>query len=139
MRNAQREAGVGPADISGVYAHGTGTPKGDIAEIHALNDVFAERIATLPVTSLKGHGSSRQVGVGDEPRRRHGRDATRRDPADGLDRQPRSRGAVRLVLEQPEGDRRHGDPDQRFGFGGQNASMVFTPTWSADLACGDAR
>ena len=41
------------------------------------------------------HGAPRQLGVGDEPRRRHRRDAPRRDPADGVDRQPRPRGPLR--------------------------------------------
>jgi 3-oxoacyl-[acyl-carrier-protein] synthase II len=53
MEEAQRAAGVGPADIDVLYAHATGTPKGDEAEIRALNRVFAS--TDVVVTGIKGH------------------------------------------------------------------------------------
>ena len=46
MRQALADAAVEPAKVTAVYAHGTGTPKGDLAEIRALNDVFADRGTT---------------------------------------------------------------------------------------------
>jgi len=53
MEEAQRAAGVGPADIDVLYAHATGTPKGDEAEIRALNRVLAS--TDVVVTGIKGH------------------------------------------------------------------------------------
>ena len=56
MEKAIAEGDLAPAAVDAVIAHGTGTPKGDIAEIHALNRVFAgERDEPLRVTSIKGH------------------------------------------------------------------------------------
>ncbi len=53
MEEAQRSAGVEPADVDVLYAHATGTPKGDEAEIRAINRVFAG--TDVVVTGIKGH------------------------------------------------------------------------------------
>ena len=55
IRQALDDAGVTPDDIDAVLAHGTATPKGDAAEINALNAVFGDRATPIPVTSVKGH------------------------------------------------------------------------------------
>ena len=54
MRLALTDAGVDPAEVDAVYAHGTATPVGDAAEIAAINAVFGGR-PDLVVTSVKGH------------------------------------------------------------------------------------
>lgn len=53
MRKALANAGLEPAQVDAVYAHATGTAKGDQAEIRALNAVHGGR--DLPVTGIKGH------------------------------------------------------------------------------------
>ncbi|BDA48663.1 3-oxoacyl-[acyl-carrier-protein] synthase, mitochondrial [Coccomyxa sp. Obi] len=40
MRRALHDAGTSPADVAYVNAHGTGTPLGDVAELHAIHQVF---------------------------------------------------------------------------------------------------
>ena len=56
MRRAQRDAGLtGPGAVDAVIAHATATPAGDLAEARAINEVFGEHAADLPVTSIKGH------------------------------------------------------------------------------------
>ncbi|MCE3551499.1 beta-ketoacyl-[acyl-carrier-protein] synthase family protein [Pseudonocardia sp. RS11V-5] len=55
MRQALDDAGETPDRVDMVVAHATATPKGDTAEIHALNDVHEGRTRPLPVTALKGH------------------------------------------------------------------------------------
>ena len=52
MELALEEAELDPDTIDAVVAHATGTPKGDTAEIRAINNLFGGR--GLPVTSLKG-------------------------------------------------------------------------------------
>jgi 3-oxoacyl-[acyl-carrier-protein] synthase II len=54
IRRALAEAGIEPAAVAFVNAHGTGTPLNDAAEWQALSDAFGERAATLPVTAPKG-------------------------------------------------------------------------------------
>lgn len=53
MRACLADAGLGPADVDHISAHGTGTPAGDAAEIAALDAVFGQRGRTIPLTAPK--------------------------------------------------------------------------------------
>jgi len=54
---AIHEAGLSPADVGYVNAHGTATPEGDPIEINALKMVFGDHAANLPVSATKSmHG-----------------------------------------------------------------------------------
>jgi 3-oxoacyl-[acyl-carrier-protein] synthase II len=53
MREALEDAGLRPADIDYVNAHGTSTPKGDALEVTCLRDVFGPHLKGLPVSSNK--------------------------------------------------------------------------------------
>lgn len=52
MRRALADAGLPPAAIDYISAHGTATEVGDIAESSAVHEVFG---STTPISSLKGH------------------------------------------------------------------------------------
>ncbi|HEX3158166.1 MAG TPA: beta-ketoacyl-ACP synthase II [Gemmatimonadaceae bacterium] len=53
MRRAMADAGLGPADIQYVNAHGTSTPANDLNETKAIKAVFGEYAAGLNVSSTK--------------------------------------------------------------------------------------
>jgi 3-oxoacyl-[acyl-carrier-protein] synthase II len=58
MQLAMREAGLVPADIGYLNAHGTATREGDPAEIGAIRQVFgahAEKLAVSATKSMHGH------------------------------------------------------------------------------------
>lgn len=122
MRRALADAGVSPGQVDGINAHGTGTPVGDRAEARAIARVFG---SGTPVCSTKGalghavaaagaleaavcvaalHGGFFPGTVG----------LQEVDPTFGIEVQRTAvQCAPRVLLSNS------------FGFGGQNASLVF--------------
>ena len=127
MRWALENAGINPSDVSYINAHGTSTPLGDAAETTAIRGVFGDMAYRIPVNSTKsmiGHAlgaaggveaiavvKSIQTGVIHPTI-----NLLTPDPACDLDYVPNeARDAdVRIALSNS------------FGFGGQNACVVFT-------------
>ncbi|MDX2565272.1 beta-ketoacyl-[acyl-carrier-protein] synthase family protein [Streptomyces sp. TX20-6-3] len=54
MRKALAQARMAPEHISHINAHATGTPVGDVAEAHAIREVFGRATVTAPKAAL-GH------------------------------------------------------------------------------------
>ncbi len=54
IRRALVDAGLDPASVSFINAHGSGTPHNDAAESAAIRSVFTDRAMSIPVTSTKG-------------------------------------------------------------------------------------
>jgi 3-oxoacyl-[acyl-carrier-protein] synthase II len=54
IERALARAGIGPADIDYVNAHGTGTPANDSMEAAALKRAFGGELERIPVSSSKG-------------------------------------------------------------------------------------
>ena len=65
MQLALADAGIAATGVQALIAHATGTPKGDTAEINAINKVHGGR--GLPVASIKGalgHPGASSGGMG---------------------------------------------------------------------------
>jgi 3-oxoacyl-[acyl-carrier-protein] synthase II len=127
MRWALEDAGAGLEDIDYINAHGTSTPANDASETVAIKGLFGERAYQIPVSSTKsmiGHalGASgaiesiaciKAIETGIVPPTINYETP---DPVCDLDYVPnksRNVGEVRTVLKNS------------FGFGGQNACLVF--------------
>lgn len=126
MRQALADAELRPDDVDALIAHATSTPKGDAAEISAINLVHArDRRAPLPVMSVKGHighsgaaagGMSLMVAVsaiqdGVLPHTAGTRDV---DPAADFS----------VITGEPLAVDARAIQLNAFGFGGQNASLI---------------
>jgi 3-oxoacyl-[acyl-carrier-protein] synthase II len=65
IRSAHARAGISPADVDYICAHGTGTPTNDVVEVGAIRDVFGDQLP--PVSSIKsmmGHSMGAASAMG---------------------------------------------------------------------------
>jgi len=126
MRWALEDAGVTPDDVDYINAHGTSTVLNDISETRAIRSLFGERAYKIPISSTKsmighvlgGAGAlesvvcvkTLQTGV-IHPTINY----EHPDPECDLDYVPNKcrKADVRIILKNS------------FGFGGQNACLVF--------------
>lgn len=53
MHGALASAGRSPDEVDAIFAHGTSTPLGDVAETLAIKTVFGERAYQIPITGTK--------------------------------------------------------------------------------------
>jgi len=126
MENAMRDAGISPADVDYVNAHGTSTPLGDKAETVAIRAAFGAHADKLPVSSTKsttGHlmGAAGAVEAifcilairdGVAPPTTNYETPDPECDLDYVPNQPREM-ALRVALSNS------------FGFGGTNGTLVF--------------
>jgi len=127
-RRALEKAGIGPEAIDHVNAHATSTVEGDRAELQAIRTILGRRAPQVPVTankSMLGHTlgaagaieaitSILTIRTGDIPPTINLVEPD--EAAAGLDLTPlrAAHREVRTVLSNS------------FGFGGQNAALIFT-------------
>lgn len=126
MRWALEDAGVQPQEVDYINAHGTSTPLNDLSETLAIKAVFGEHAYRIPISSTKsmiGHAmgaSGALESLACVMTLRTGIihptiNQEQPDPQCDLDYVPNKarRADVRIILKNS------------FGFGGQNACLVF--------------
>ncbi len=128
MQMALKRAGMTPADIDYVNAHGTSTPLGDEIELKAVERLFGNAAANVSMSSTKssvGHllGAAGAVeaifsllALRDQiaPATINLENPSVESPIDLVPLQPRKR-TIRAALSNS------------FGFGGTNATLIMTP------------
>lgn len=128
MRNAIADAGLDPADIDYVNAHGTSTPKGDEIELGAVKRLFGDQAYKLSMSSTKsaiGHllGAAGAVEAIYSILALQNQIAPPTlnldDPSEGCD--------IDLVPHQAKSRPIGHALSNSFGFGGTNASLVLGP------------
>jgi len=126
MTNAMRNAGVNPAEVDYINAHGTSTPLGDIAETIAVKRCFGEHAGKLAVSSTKsmtGHLLGAAGGVEaifsalavQQQIAPPTINLANQDPQCDLDYVPNTARKMKIKVAL----------SNSFGFGGTNGSLVF--------------
>jgi len=64
IHSALRDAGLTPAEIGHINAHGSGDPEDDAIEAAAIHDAFGAAASTIPVASIKGYTGNSGGGCG---------------------------------------------------------------------------
>lgn len=125
MEAACASAGVTPAQIDYVNAHGTATPHNDAAEAIAINTWAGARAATLPVSSTKA-GIGHLLGAAGAVEALACLMALRGQwlPPQGSVRSPDPACQFQIV-RQPASAKMEIALSNSIGFGGANASLVF--------------
>ncbi|MFN3459929.1 MAG: beta-ketoacyl-ACP synthase II, partial [Oceanibaculum sp.] len=128
MRNALRNAGLTPEDIDYVNAHGTSTPLGDEIELGAVKRLFGEAAKSVSMSSTKsaiGHllGAAGSVeAIFCIQAMHHGL----LPPTLNLDNPSASCTGIDLVPHKAKEKKVRAALSNSFGFGGTNASLIFT-------------
>ena len=127
MQTALEDAGMTPAQVDYINAHATSTPLGDVIETKAIKQLFGERAPEIPVSATKsmiGHSIGASAAIGGI--------AAIMTLQTGV-----IHPTINLIEADPECDLNY-TPNtaaqqkvqtalcNAFGFGGNNASIVFT-------------
>ena len=126
MAKAIADAGLTPGDIDCINAHGTGTPKNDVAETLAIKQTLGARAKAIPVTankSMTGHmiATSGAMEAIASAMTLH----TRRIPPTINLSHPDPLCDLDYVVEGSRDFAGRTVLSNSFGFGGQNATLIF--------------
>ncbi|MFG2894130.1 beta-ketoacyl-[acyl-carrier-protein] synthase family protein [Streptomyces sp. NPDC048248] len=125
MRRALTSAGLSPLAIEHVHAHATSTPKGDLVETRSVTEAIGTHPAVTATKSMTGHLFGAAGAIGAIAAILAVRDGV--IPAtqnlDSLDPEVK----LDIVSGGPRQGALTAALANSFGFGGHNASLVFTP------------
>ena len=125
---ALREAGLTPADVDYINAHGTSTPLGDLAELRAIKTVFGDDAYKVNISSTKsmtGHMMG-AAGAAEALACIHAiRDGIIPPTINFKVEDERIDYRLNLTLNEPQRRTVRVAISNNFGFGGQNACLAF--------------
>ena len=128
MEFALREAGLTPADVDYINAHGTSTPLGDMAELRAIKKVFGDSAYKVNISSTKsmtGHMMG-AAGAAEALACIHAiRDGVIPPTINFRYEDEKIDYRLNLTLNEKQERKVRVALSNNFGFGGQNASLVF--------------
>ena len=128
MEFALREAGLTPADVDYVNAHGTSTPLGDLAELHAIKTLFGDAAYKVNISSTKsmtGHMMG-AAGAAEALACIHAiRDGVIPPTINFRYEDENIDYRLNLTLNEKQERKVKVALSNNFGFGGQNATLVF--------------
>ena len=128
MELALKEAGLTPADVDYINAHGTSTQQGDLAELRAIKSVFGDAAYKVNISSTKsmtGHMMG-AAGAAEALACLHAiRDGVIPPTINFQHEDPQIDYRLNLTLCEKQERRVRVAVSNNFGFGGQNASLVF--------------
>ena len=128
MELALREAGLTPKDVDYINAHGTSTPLGDLAELRAIQRVFGDDAYKVNISSTKsmtGHMMG-AAGAAEALACIHAiRDGVIPPTINFQHEDPKIDYRLNLTLCEKQERRVRVALSNNFGFGGQNASLIF--------------
>lgn len=128
MVNALREAGLTPADVDYINAHGTSTPLGDLAELRAIKTVFGDNAYKVNISSTKsmtGHMMGAAGAVEALACIHAMRDGVIPPTINFKVEDERIDYRLNLTLNEKQERRVRVAISNNFGFGGQNACLLF--------------
>jgi len=126
-RRALEKAGMDPTEIDHVSAHATSTPEGDPAELMGFKTVLGEHLKNVSVTATKsaiGHTLGAAGGIGAVASINAINQGCVPPTLNLVDPTPEAEGLDLTPLEARRRDVRAALVNA-FGFGGQNAALVF--------------
>ena len=128
MELALREAGLTPADVDYINAHGTSTPLGDLAELRAIHRVFGDNAYKVNISSTKsmtGHMMGAAGAVEALACIHAIRDGVIPPTINFSHEDPQIDYRLNLTLNERQERQVRVAISNNFGFGGQNACLAF--------------
>ena len=128
MQRALRDAGLSPEAIDHINAHGTSTPMGDVAETLAIKKVFGEHAYNISINSTKsmiGHllgGAGAVEAIATILALKNG---IIPPTINHFDDDPQIDPRLDIVFNKARQRNIHYGLSNSFGFGGQNATVIF--------------
>ena len=128
MQRALKDAGLAPEAIDHINTHGTSTPMGDLAECMAIQKVFGEHAYNISINSTKsmtGHllgGAGAVEAIATILALKNG---IIPPPINHFDDDPQIDPRLDFTFNKAKKRDVHYGLTNSFGFGGQNASLIF--------------